>query len=32
MGRLIPRIDIALDDAWYFERRPDAKLSFYHQP
>lgn len=25
MGRYIPRIDIALDDAWYFERRPDAK-------
>jgi hypothetical protein len=25
MGRYIPRIDIALDDAWYFERRPDSK-------
>lgn len=22
MGRYVPRIDIALDDAWYFERRP----------
>ncbi|MEZ2577936.1 beta family protein [Buttiauxella ferragutiae] len=22
IGRYVPRIDIALDDAWYFERRP----------
>lgn len=28
-GRYVPRIDIALDDAWYFERRPGVDSQGY---
>lgn len=29
MGRYVPRIDLPLDDAWYFERRPDTGSEGY---
>lgn len=28
-GRYVPRIDLPLDDAWYFERRPDTTSEGY---